>query len=372
VFNENPEMHVLTVVNVVDAPPITPTPIFPLRKPTLALAVVNCYPPPLDAIETLLSPSMMTLNIPNRSSEALLSLILNAHDDGKTRRSSSPRLTSPVPTASAYAALEGDKNKGMTGEGNFVGFDMLTSAMGTRTIKLTHSEGLDSDSDDSTEQNSTSSSSSTLVDDDYSLEDYYFRIHEFTTVTKLISASHAMHRSSFFVPPRRDRRRPSYHIKRLYRMTHQENDESNTVEPEPVFNFGFDADPDLDEDFGVLSRQREAETRALARACDVAETEGDVWKTGEAQSLSPAAEVPKRIARVPVPRYEDLEHLDTSRDNESRIRSVSISTPTAQSELEKGINGSSSMTEQQIIDLLWGNRPIDLAQYWSSSTRRID
>jgi len=471
-------MPALIVINVADPPPGLRLHLRSTPTPTPALAVTN-RSVPLAAIETPTSPTAITLNIPtNTRAETLLSRILMAHRDGKTRRNCNPssRLSftpkSPSPlTPSSHVSSntptiisddseeeqdwceDDDKDD----DSAFVEFEMVTGPMASCKIKLSSpsaspspSDGCSSDSDSTTtqtEQGSSSSgfstlSSSTLVHDDDDIDEGHFRIHEFTDVNKLIGASPAMHRSSFFVFPLEDRRRPSYyhhHIKQhpsphitqgqypsQGRHQHQvDEDEASSAAAaaaEPTFNFGFDADPYLDEDFGVLARQQqqqrtlEAEAHAWAHARSVKivepakRTKKDVRKTmsfGKIKSKSTSpARFSKRVRRVPVPRYEDLDSSDTTKTTvkSERMRRVPVpryedldypdinkdtrtsdthtnarkaSSVICTEESGKGKRKNSSepepwiATQQEVLDLVWGSRPIDLAQYWGSGKRRM-
>jgi len=470
------KMPALIVINVADPLPGLRLHLRSTLTPTPALAVTN-RSAPLAAIETPSSPTAITLNIPtNTRVETLLSRILMAHRDGKTRRNCNPssRLSfaqkSPSPpTPSSHVSsntstiisddseeeqdwCEDDDNK--DDDSAFVEFEMVTGPMASCKIKLSSpsaspspSDGSSSDSDSTTtqtEQGSSSSgfstlSSSTLVDDDDDNDEGYFRIHEFTDVNKLIGASPAMHRSSLFVLPLEDRRRPSYyhhHIKQhpYPRITqdqyspqsqhqHQvdEDETSSAAAAEPTFNFGFDADPYLDEDFGVLAGQQqqrkpfeaEAHARAHARSVKIVEpakrTKKDVRKTMsfgkiKSKSTSPArfakrvrrvpvpryedldspGDTPKttvkseRTRRVPVPRYEDLDYPDINKntrtsDTHTNARMASSVICTEESGKRKRKNSSEPWiaTQQEVLDLVWGSKPIDLAQYWGSGKRRM-
>ena len=399
-------MRALTVVNVTDVPNTLPPPpnlrLRQFRKPT---STINCSSP-LAAVETPSSPATITLNIPNRSAETLLSSILIAHRDGKARRTPSPRLYPQQSPLVPNTPTEDDDDCRDDDDDAFIEFDMVTTGAKEKCrINLSHVVDDDDDISEinhteqdprSSSSSSTFSSSSTLVNEDEESLGGNFRIHEFTSVTKLIGASPAMHRSShYFVPPPHERRRPSYNIKRLYHRHHhhmtttQAIDDDESSSTIPVFNFGFDSDPYLDEDFGVLERKREVEERVFVlaqqqQACSAIEAgrmkkKNNVrkaWKVKarKAHPPSPQPHVSKRIPRVPVPRYEDLD-----RPNTPRAQTASSSSPTLSSgpsESRKDNGGCSSLahpplTQQQVSDILWGDGPIDLASYWGARKRQI-
>jgi len=309
-------MPALIVINVADPLPGLRLHLRSTPTPTPALAVTN-RSTPLAAIETPSSPTAITLNIPtNTRAETLLSRILMAHRDGKTRRncnpssrlSFAPKSPSPLAPSSHVSSntptiisddseeeqdwCEGDDDK--DDDSAFVEFEMVTGPMASCKIKLSSpsaspspSDGSSSDSDSTTtqtEQESSSSgfstlSSSTLIDDDHN-DEGHFRIHEFTAVNKPIGASPAMHRSSLFILPLIIITSNNLLNPRITqdqypsRGRHQidEDETSSAAAAEPTFNFGFDADPYLDEDFGVLARQQQ-------RKLFEAEAEADAWST---------------------------------------------------------------------------------------------
>lgn len=92
----------------------------------------------------------------------------------------------------------------------------------------------------------------------------------------------------------------------------------------------------------------------------------------------------ERARHVPVPRYEDLDYPDsnkrtTTSDTNTNARTASSVIRIEESGLEwrtgKGKNSSELepwiATQQEVLDLVWGSKPIDLAQYWSSGKRRM-
>ena len=110
---------------------------------------------------------------------------------------------------------------------------------------------------------------------------------------------------------------PPYHLmtnQHPYQGDYPGDDYEPTSSAASVFNFGFDTNPYLDEDFGILARQQrqlqaEANARAHALSVTIVEpaerTKKDARETfSSKKAKSKLARFPKCVWRVPVPRYE--------------------------------------------------------------------